>query len=227
MFPKTKWSNLIVVCVLLALVLPVPQRARAQDGPPSGVLGPAPLSALWWQWVLSIPAGLNPLIDQTGANCAQNQGVFSERVFFLSGTFNGFDARTCTIPAGKILFFPVLNAFWTCDFPAPAPCNYTVGQSRAIVARMTGQPLVLETTVDGVNIKNLGKNRTKSPVLSLDLAPDNLLGAPAGTYEPAVADGYYVRLSPLAPGPHVIHLKGVSADGTFTTEVIYSLYVQP
>jgi len=226
MFPKKKWSNLFVVSVL-ALVLLAPQSAPAQGGSPSGVLGPAPLSALWWQWVLSIPASVNPLIDQTGANCGQNQGVFSERVFFLSGTFNGFDARTCTIPAGKILFFPVLNAFWTCDFPAPAPCNYTVGQSRAIVASQTDQPLVLETTVDGVAIKNLGKNRTKSPVFSLDLAPDNLLGFPPGTYEPAVADGYYVLVNPLAPGPHVIHLKGVSSDGLFTTEVIYYLNVQP
>jgi hypothetical protein len=85
---------------------------------------------------------------------------------------------------------------------------------------------VLEATVDGVDIKNLGLNRMKSPVFSLELRPDNLFSAPSGTYEPSVADGYYVLSPPLAPGFHIIHFKGVNSDGSVTSEVTYSLLVQ-
>ena len=36
---------------------------------------------------------------------------------------------------------------------------------------------------------------------------DNLFGLPAGTYAPAVADGFYLLLPPLPPGAHTITLR--------------------
>src|SRR5213594_853400 len=41
-------------------------------------------SARWWQWALSIPKATNPILDTTGANCAQAQ---SGPAWFLAGTF--------------------------------------------------------------------------------------------------------------------------------------------
>ncbi|MCA1706817.1 MAG: hypothetical protein LC808_27575 [Actinobacteria bacterium] len=65
-------------------------------------------SEKWWQWALSIPEEQNPMLDPTGANCGIGQ---SGRVWFLAGTFGGGPAtRVCTVPVGKALFFPIVNA---------------------------------------------------------------------------------------------------------------------
>jgi hypothetical protein len=66
------------------------------------------LTAQWWQWALSIPTVVNPLEDTTGANCMVGQ---SDPVWFLAGFFNGSAAtRSCSVPEGAALFFPVINA---------------------------------------------------------------------------------------------------------------------
>lgn len=60
----------------------------------------------WWQWVDAIPQSVNPIIDPTGANCAIGQ---SGPVWFLAGSPGGSYERSCTVPAGKAIFFPVAN----------------------------------------------------------------------------------------------------------------------
>jgi len=65
------------------------------------------LTAQWWQFMLSIPTGVNPLVDLTGVDC-----VIVQRgpVWFLGGTFSGGSAtRTCSVPESEGLFFPVVN----------------------------------------------------------------------------------------------------------------------
>src|SRR5262245_38045217 len=66
-------------------------------------------AAEWWQWVLGIPAAVNPLTDTTGAQCAQRQ---VDTVWFLAGSASGPVVRSCTIPAGVSLFFPLINTFF-------------------------------------------------------------------------------------------------------------------
>ena len=67
------------------------------------------LGAKWWQWALEIPEPRNPLIDANPCNVNQH-GYF----FFLAGTLGGDPVeRTCTIPKGKAIFFPVYNYFQT------------------------------------------------------------------------------------------------------------------
>jgi hypothetical protein len=46
------------------------------------------------------------------------------------------------------------------------------------------------------------------------------------TYVPAVADGYWLLVTPLTPGEHTIYFKGINNAG-FTVEVTYFLTVQP
>ena len=67
------------------------------------------LAADGWQWVLGIPADSNPLLDQTGANAAVGQ---CGPVWFLAGTTGGSAERAITVPAGKSLFFPLVNNVW-------------------------------------------------------------------------------------------------------------------
>jgi hypothetical protein len=64
-------------------------------------------SAQWWQWLLSIPASTNPTNDTTGKDCDIAQ---SQPLFFLAGIGSGgVVTRSCTVPCGKPLFFPLLN----------------------------------------------------------------------------------------------------------------------
>ena len=65
-------------------------------------------AAEWWQWALGVPAAVNPLIDTTGEHCAQRQ---VDKVWFLAGSFFSPDpvVRDCEVPAGKSLFFPLIN----------------------------------------------------------------------------------------------------------------------
>jgi len=69
-------------------------------------------AASWWQWALSIPADISPLNDPTGANAAPGQ---SGHVWFLAGILGGSGGaatRSVAVPAGKALFFPILNYTW-------------------------------------------------------------------------------------------------------------------
>src|SRR5436309_708111 len=60
----------------------------------------------WHQWLISVPQPLNPATDPTGSNCGQNQ---TGPVWFLAGTTGGSAERTCTIPSGKAILFPVIS----------------------------------------------------------------------------------------------------------------------
>lgn len=60
----------------------------------------------WWQWIDAQPLSANPLVDESGEDCARGQ---TGPVWFLAGSPSGSYTRRCTIPAGKSLFFPVVN----------------------------------------------------------------------------------------------------------------------
>src|SRR5215213_9512026 len=49
-------------------------------------------TAKWWQWAYSMPEADNPMVDNTGNNCAHNQ---SGPVWFVAGTGGGAVTREC------------------------------------------------------------------------------------------------------------------------------------
>ena len=64
-------------------------------------------SEAWFQWSFSLPVTAHPLFGT--ADCSAGQ---SGNVWFLGGTFGASGigvVRNCTIPAGKALFFPIIN----------------------------------------------------------------------------------------------------------------------
>lgn len=183
--------------------------------------------AEWWKWALSIPFAVNPMNDQTGANAAQGQ---SGPVWFLAGTFCpgsgpcdvATATRNCTVPAGKLIFFPILNAECS-TFEG----NGTTYEDLLACARGAGDiasGMVCE--VDGVSLGNLDAYRATSGLFTVGPLPDgNIWGAPVGTTSAAVQDGYYIMLAPPSAGPHTIHFAG-AFDGFFALDVTYCLQVQ-
>jgi hypothetical protein len=72
----------------------------------------------------------------------------------------------------------------------------------------------MHVSIDGMPVSGLFAHRETAPPFTLNLAsPDNLFTISyhhdvTGLIDPAVADGYWLMLEPLAPGPHVIVFGG-------------------
>ncbi len=177
------------------------------------------LSAAWWQWVYSIPPSQNPVLDTNGAFAHLGQ---DGPIFFLAGNFGGTTVREVSVPAGKALFFPLLNQSWV-QFPTDP--ILPIEELRDIIASSTDNPRHLSCAIDGTAVRNLVRYRIESRVFSVTLPSDNLLGLAAGTYEPCVDDGYYLLVEPLKKGRHTIHFSSQNNDGTFTLDVTYHLNV--
>ena len=205
-------------------------------------------SARWWQWALAFPVSDNPVLDPAGSKTAKFGDVGP--VFFLAGAFpgTGFPSpvrfhRTATIPADKFIFFPVL-AIVNDNIGSPQP--FTISELYAQLARLVVGVTELHASLDGVAVPNLRNHRVISPVFSYTLQLNNnivqqLTGNPTGdavgTIFPAVADGFYLMLPPLAPGHHVINFGGSINFGSlnnfgglipssdFTIDITYDIKV--
>jgi hypothetical protein len=217
----------------IAIGLIAPGKAASAD---PGTLPPGQLptfTALWWEWALSVPTPVNPTLDTTGADCMVGQRDF---VWFLSGVNGGGSAtRTCSVPADKTLFFPVINSlfFNTPNCAPQGPENLTVKFMRALVKPFIDAVQNLSVTVDCEDVKKTLLRRVQSDPFVTAVPADNIFGPagcetgplPAGVYSPSVDDGFYVSLSPLSPGPHTVHFHADS--GSFTEDVTYDLTIVP
>src|ERR1051326_4815101 len=196
----------------------------AVDSNPSG-LPYGEWTAKWWQWSYSIPRDMNPIMDMTGKNCGQGQ---TGPVWFLAGTSGGPADRTCTIPAGKAILFPIISA--ECSY-AENPSLKTDSQLRSC-AMTQNDRVTLAATIDGVAVQGLQKYRVQSPLFSFNVPKNNIVGIKEGITTQGVSDGYWVFLMPLSSGSHNIHFSGLSTDYTsvgvnnYETEVTYHLTVQ-
>jgi hypothetical protein len=149
------------------------------------------------------------------------------------GNSGGTTARTCAVPEGKVLFFPVINSV-NIDTPnvcGQGPDRIPVEELRALSAAFIDGATNLLVEVDGEPIKKL--QRVQSKVFEVALPEDNVFddpcasfgGVPAGIYSPAVDDGIYVKLKPLEAGDHTLHIH--SESGSFVLDVTYDLTVVP
>jgi hypothetical protein len=195
-------------------------------------------SARWWQWLVSIPAATNPNLTSGMVDCTLGQ---SGPVWFLGGSFGDKPSytRNCTIPGGKdLLVTPLTTLFGEfgktpeSDCPkGPDECDPT--HLRSLAAEGQDDPQLLEVKVGDVQVESVDQYRVTSPVFSAffpkqAIFPDTFVKhgtVPSGSHGPLVSDGYFLLLKPLSPGPHTIHLKGVSNNG-FTVEVTYNLTVE-
>ena len=217
-----KSAILGVSAAIAALVAAVPADAGTNATSPSATPTVGELSAAWWQWALSIPAGANPLGDGTGELCGVGQ---HGDVWFLAGTLDGSPAnRSCRVPAGTKILFPAINA--ECSVVEDASL-----QSRAALRSCAKgfMDLVTEATAS-VDERTVKVVRTRSPLFSITLPPGNVLGIENPTPNPsrAFADGFWVLLEPLRQGEHSIAARGllVFPDGsTFEQELNYAIEI--
>jgi hypothetical protein len=234
MIETRKWKKTTVASVLLGICAVPIADAVADDlafGPTDSVLGMSlgDWGAAWWQWILSIPADSNPLLDADGSFCGEGQG--SGPVFFLAGTWTDLveGGRTCTVPAGKAIFFPMVNSEcssvevkspWYCD--DEAECRECAGFHAD-----TFDPGSLVVIVDGVELEGLAQYRAQSATYTFTMPSpnNNILGVPF-TKGISVSDGYWMMLKPLSLGEHTIHFEGGPSDGSWLQDVTYTITVE-
>lgn len=256
---KTRPIHLPVIClnaslavaVAICLLTPPSNAVAAGRNPNPGIAPPNSMpyghaygewGALWWRWVYGIPWEENPVVDTTGEFAANGQ---SGPVWFLAGTFGADVTRTVTVPAGKGLFFPIVNSSWvTTCITEPR----TIEGIRPLVAPQIDAPTELAAEIDGVPVRNLSQYRAESPLFCTSLAivgiytpedlaatcppgesnpnctdlpnPDEHFG-PEDGFGPAMADGIWLMLAPLKPGLHTIHFSARRSD--FAMDVTYHL----
>ncbi|MDX8140914.1 hypothetical protein SK854_02245 [Lentzea sp. BCCO 10_0061] len=157
------------------------------------------LQAKWWTWAASSPENRNPVVDDTGQWCAENQ---PQDVWFFAGTFGGAVDRRCRVPAGRPLAGPAITLAST-----DANCTTFMADAKGSV------------TLDG----QLVELRRIAPVaITYQAARDNVVGQREGRV-PAQGCGLWAWIPPLNPGEHELLVKGES--GTFSSSARYLLLV--
>jgi hypothetical protein len=179
------------------------------------------LAGDWYNWLVQFPLSTSPVLEDGDVDCSRGQ---SGKVWFLAGNFGGTTERTCTIPPGKAIFFPLINIlFWTPEDGA------TEDDIRDLANAAIDPTSVLEATIDGKPLQDLFDYRAESPPggFALDFGPllADLGYTGPDPRDPAVADGYWLLLAPLSAGGHTITFQS-EIDGVFELDVTYHITVE-
>jgi hypothetical protein len=160
-------------------------------------------TAIWCNWLLSIPRDRNPAVDDTGKNSSQNQS--DRNVWFLAGTFgNNIPVRRkCTVPESKAILFTIADKE---DSFVEDP-EFIYEEQLSMRARTAMDRLIqLELVVDGKRLLNLEEYRVHSEFFYLTFPQNNVYDVKPGTYR-SVCDGYWAFLKPLPIGSHEIYFS--------------------
>jgi hypothetical protein len=165
-----------------------------------------------------MPEEGNPMVDDTGEDCANNQ---TGPVWFLAGTGGGAVTRECTIPSDKGILIPIINV--ECD--SASGSGDTEAELRSCAKADQDTVIAKEITIDGVNVGNLDSYRFQSPLFNLTFPENNIAGIAPQTTK-AISDGYWILLEPLSPGSHEIHVKAALGDPTAIGTTSFALDVR-
>jgi hypothetical protein len=190
-------------------------------------------AASWNEWALQIPAAENPVLDTTGQYCAQRQ---VDVVWFLAGVFgSGQAVRTCNVPAGKALFFPLINnayfAFLS-DPPEQRTEEYVRSQA------MCTEPAQITVSIDGFRVPQprrffTGPSGSQSPIFNVQLPPHSVFESfgipdsaiPELALSPSAEQGYYLFVNPLSAGTHRIHWVASGCTPGGFQDITYRLQI--
>lgn len=233
-FTCNRWSaGFFAVCASAVVGLshaappppPVPADGVLPQASSAAQAATPELAARWWQWAMASPRALSPVADRTGERCAVGQ---SGNIWFLAGSFNGSPIqRRCVVPAGKMLFFPIINMVRF----APAKGNkLSCAKAKAEAALNNDTAIDLFATLDGQPMAaNLKQHRISSSKCFNVFAHADW----SGTYNsyPSATDGYWLLLKPLPPGRHLLKFGGKYNNnsaklGHLLQDISYELIVE-
>lgn len=152
----------------------------------------------WWRWYFGYDPG-NDSLDSSDVSCHQQgtpKGPFIDPavpVDFLAGSGGrGAVRRTCSLEAGRYLFFPILTTMRYTDTPTKDVCH----DIQAAEASLNRVAPFMAVRVNGVPVPDMALRRVHSEGCT-PLSPGHGL----------VLDGYWLALKPLPVGEHVIEFK--------------------
>lgn len=243
-----RFTIALLVAVLVALCVFAPGAVAKNKNP--RVIPPHALAfgmsygdwgAKWWQWALASPKADNALNDPTGEKAGVGQ---SGEVWFLAGTVDmsptpenpsfylGVADRTCTVPAGKAVFFPIINV----EASTAEGNGETEAELAALCDWYVQHTTSMLVTIDGRELKDPWAYRGTSSMYPLWWPSEDPVFALPVITEPtnSVSDGYWVMLPPLRVGQHELHWEGVQTftmdpdgfDSSFAQDITYHLTVK-
>jgi hypothetical protein len=178
--------------------------------------------AQWWTFFVAIPEADSPSADPTGEKCSINQN--NTHVWFLAGTFQGEQTRTCEVTADKALIGVFIGV--GCNEMQDGPVNTLTecaqeGLNYLRLARLT---------INGTEVPNVEAYKVTSPPTNVSFPQGAIWGAPQGNYT-LVGSGVMPIIKPLPPGNHIITFEGIidhPTDNTYdhAVDVRYNLIVK-
>ncbi|ULH17892.1 hypothetical protein MF271_23240 (plasmid) [Deinococcus sp. KNUC1210] len=196
-----------ILALLTALLVPVASAAPSTVVPsnamPTGTY--ASWGTQWWIWALTSPEDADPVQDLTGQYCGVNQ---RGDIWFLAGTYENGTAvrRTCTIPVGKTVFFPILN------YRVLAKSQETCTQNLQAVTAPMEAASGLSVRMDGEPLAGVTRGVTDGCVYLTSYRI--WLGS----------DGYWMAVKFTIPGRHTLAFTGAMSG--FRQDVSYTLVVK-
>lgn len=200
---------------LAALALASSGALAADTRPASPVIGPddvvfdhpqAEWAVTYLQWIAAFPRGSSPVTDTSGALCGAKQ---DGDVWFLASSDGTAPVeRRCSVPAGKTLFVPIAGTVERSGSKDP-DCRALARIAADHLTRVSG----LSMTIDGQPVYGVDNHRQATG----DCFAPGLRQLPRSAAKTAVADGWYVMLQPLPPGPHTIAVEARFDATVFST----------
>jgi hypothetical protein len=208
--------SLLISSACFAFAMNASAQKTALIGPTEQINGKTQLelSVQWWQWAASFDQSESPVADRTGALCANGQ---SGDVWFLAGTYGTKrTVRTCRVPFGKTLFFPLINYVVMPSERGATDCASLTKDADHI----TSNPSLLVLDLNGQKFSNLQSHR---------LATRRCFDVGVLTKEkqrifPSAGNGYYAAIRPLPKGTHTLEFGGVLPS--MIQAVSYTLIVE-
>ena len=193
-----------------ALLLLSGNHAVRAEEPPTALLNE------WWQWALSFPASVNPILDNTGQRCTLGQ---RGPLWFLAGNTGGRTVRNCTLPARARVLIPVHATACFADPQTPEQqcfdevledwLSFTVAEATLDGAP---QPLIEQPPVPGESVFTVAVPR------------NGALGFKQGLYRATIAAGRWAIVDLPDPGVYMLRVRSQNVAG-FELDVTYRLKV--
>lgn len=221
---RKKYLFGLLMVVMLATSPVATAAGNPKVAPPSNGANYSQLGDQWFIWFFdALDNGYNP----SGNDCYLDKQP-TDKIFLMSTGVGNSVERTCNIPAGKQLFFPVLTQangevtnFYKQILAADPNTWYNPFIWEFWNKRfMNPDNVVIWTEVDGVRVKSYWADtklhRTKDGLDGAFLLQSKTLFPPYTDFV-IIQGGYYVLLNPLSPGEHTI---------TFYSNILHDYILQ-